>query len=198
VRHIRSEARPKGKKFLLLTKLSCGAAPKELFESVKQSRLDIVPLDSLLTDAPSGCEAKTSYAHSSVTREDFCCSFCALAFGRGLVFVLALSTGADATDADGSAVATAGMSAGMLPIGQGDASLMRLAIVQSTSSGGFSLVGTRSKPRGITNVSSRKAGDVSTELSSEANAALDAPASRATAGKIAEAQIQARPIGCPF
>ena len=42
---------------------------------------------------------------SAVTREDFCCGFWVI-FGRRLVFVLVLSMGASATDADGSAVAT--------------------------------------------------------------------------------------------
>jgi hypothetical protein len=65
---------------------------------------------------------------SAVTHEDFCCGFC-VAFGRRLVFVLVLSMGAGATDADGSAVATAGVFGGILSIGHGVASLMRLAIV---------------------------------------------------------------------
>jgi len=42
---------------------------------------------------------------SAVTREDFCCGFWVI-FGRRLVFVLVLSMGTGATDADGSAVAT--------------------------------------------------------------------------------------------
>jgi hypothetical protein len=65
---------------------------------------------------------------SAVTREDFCCGFWVI-FGWRLVFVLVLSMGTGATDADGSAVATVGVSSDMLLIGHGVASLMRLAIV---------------------------------------------------------------------
>ena len=128
---------------------------------------------------------------SAVTREDFCCGFWVI-FGRRLVFVLVLSMGTGATDADGSAVATVGVSSDMLLIGHGVASLMRLAIVWSTSSGGLSLVRTKSNPGEITNVC--KVGDSSAEISSVAKA-LDAPAKRATAAKTSEAQIQARPMG---
>jgi len=62
VRHIRSEGRPKGRKLLLLIKLACWAFPEKSSELVRQSRLDIVGLDSVLTDAPIGCEAKTNCA----------------------------------------------------------------------------------------------------------------------------------------
>jgi hypothetical protein len=127
---------------------------------------------------------------SAVTREDFCCGFWVI-FGRRLVFVLVLSMGTGATDADGSAVATVGVSSDMLLIGHGVASLMRLAIVWSTSSGGLSLVRTKSNPGEITNVC--KVGS-SAEISSVAKA-LDAPAKRATAAKTSEAQLQVRLMG---
>jgi len=67
--------------------------------------------------------------HSAVTREDFCCDFCVLVFGRGLGLALAFSTVARSADAEGSGVASAGLPAGVLSIGHGVASLMRLAIV---------------------------------------------------------------------
>jgi len=59
VRHIRSEGRPKGRKLLLLIKLACWAFPEKSSELVRQF---IVGLDSVLTDAPIGGEAKTNCA----------------------------------------------------------------------------------------------------------------------------------------
>ena len=59
---MRSDARLKDEECSPRTKLPCSAAPEESSEPIEQSRLEIVPLGSLPTDAPIGREAKTNYA----------------------------------------------------------------------------------------------------------------------------------------
>ena len=62
VSDMRSDARLKDEECLPRTKLPCSAAPEESSEPIEQSRLEIVPLGSLPTDAPIGREAKTNCA----------------------------------------------------------------------------------------------------------------------------------------
>jgi len=99
-----------------------------------QSRLDIEPLDSVLTKHYRIRSPNKPRHQSAVTDEDFCCGFRVVVFGLGPVFALGFLIVAGARDADGSAVddsaaVTTDVSAEIFSIGQGVANVMRLAIV---------------------------------------------------------------------